>query len=145
MNGHAPPAGEDRAGHIDRLMDAIELIKAGRRADAHAVLHDLIRDDPDFQDAWLWMSIAVDSLDQASICLDNVLRINPRHNAAAAALYRIRVPELKLEQQRARLRMARDFASGLLWLVIVVSLCGSLASFGALLAGVATLFAGVPG
>lgn len=137
MDGHAPPADDDRAGRIDRLMDAIELVKAGRRAEARAVLHDLIRDDPDFQDAWLWMSIAVDSLDQASICLDNVLRINPRHHAAAAALYRIRVPELQMEQQRARLRMARDFASSLLWLVIVVSLCGALASFGALFAGAA--------
>ena len=62
-----------------------------------------------------------------------MLRINPRNAAAASALYRIRVPELELERQRTRLRMIRDFAASLLWLLIVVSLCGALASFGALL------------
>lgn len=133
MNGHEPPDGDTRAERIDRLMDAIELVKADRHAEARALLHDLIQDDSDFQDAWLWMSVAVESLDQASICLDNVLRINPNHTTATAALYRIRVPELELERQRTRLRLARDFASSLLWMVIVVSLCGALASFGALL------------
>ena len=134
MDERGESSGEDaRAERIDRLMDAMELVKAERRAEARALLHDLIRDEPDFQDAWLWMSVAVDSLDQASICLDNVLRINPRNAAAASALYRIRVPELELERQRTRLRMIRDFAASLLWLLIVVSLCGALASFGALL------------
>lgn len=134
MDESGESSGEDaRAERIDRLMDAMELVKAERRAEARALLHDLIRDEPDFQDAWLWMSVAVDSLDQASICLDNVLRINPRNAAAASALYRIRVPELELERQRTRLRMIRDFAASLLWLLIVVSLCGALASFGALL------------
>lgn len=134
MDESGESSGEDaRAERIDRLMDAMELVKAERRAEARALLHDLIRDEPDFQDAWLWMSVAVDSLDQASICLDNVLRINPRNAAAASALYRIRVPELELERQRTRLRMIRDFAASLLWLLIVISLCGALASFGALL------------
>jgi hypothetical protein len=130
------PAGErrddERAERIDRLMDAIELVQSGRRAEARTVLHDLIREDSDFQDAWLWMSVAVDSLDQASICLDNVLRINPQNAAAATALYRIRVPELAQERQRTRLRLARDLASTLLWMVIFVSLCGAMASFMAL-------------
>jgi hypothetical protein len=124
-----------RSTRMDRLMDAIEMVDAERRAEARAVLHDLIREDPDFQDAWLWMSVAVDSLDQASICLDNVLRINPGNAAAATALYRIRVPELALERQRTRLRLARDLATSLLWMVIFVSLCGALASFMALAGG----------
>ena len=92
MDESGESSGEDaRAERIDRLMDAMELVKAERRAEARALLHDLIRDEPDFQDAWLWMSVAVDSLDQASICLDNVLRINPRNAAAASALYRIQI------------------------------------------------------
>ena len=113
-------------------MDAIELLQAERRPEARDILHDLIREDPDFLDAWLWMSVAVDSLDQASICLDNVLRINPNHTGAATALYRIRIPELKLERQRTRLRLARDLATTLLWIVVIVSLCGALTSFPAL-------------
>lgn len=126
-----------RAARRNRLMDAIELVEAERRAEARAILHDLIREDPDFLDAWLWMSVAVDSLDQASICLDNVLRINPKHATAATALYRIRVPELAYERQRTRLRIARDMATSLLWIVIVVSLCGAMASFVALAGNVA--------
>jgi hypothetical protein len=47
---------------IDKLLDAIELVKANRRSEARHVLRDLIREDNDFEDAWLWMSVAVDSL-----------------------------------------------------------------------------------
>ncbi|HYO89679.1 MAG TPA: hypothetical protein VER79_13600 [Candidatus Limnocylindrales bacterium] len=138
MSASSPPkaaADDDRAARIDRLMDAIDLVKDNRRDEARALLHDLIREDPDFQDAWLWMSVAVDSLDQASICLDNVLRINPRNTAAASALYRIRIPELAMERRRTRLRMARDLSASLLWFTIMASLCGALASFGAAAGG----------
>jgi hypothetical protein len=109
---------------IDRLLDAIELIKANRRAAAHDLLRELIREDSDFEDAWLWMSVAVDSLDQAAVCLDNVLRVNPRNYEAAGALYRIQIPELKMKKRRARLRMRRDMAIGLMWLIIIVAFVG---------------------
>jgi hypothetical protein len=131
------PTHDARADRRQRLLDAIELVEAERRPEARAVLHDLIREDPDFLEAWLWMSVAVDSLDQASICLDNVLRIEPGNTAAASALYRIRIPELALERERTRLRMARDLATSLLWIVIFVSLCGAMASFMALAGSVA--------
>lgn len=131
-----PPLDDDRAARIERLMDAIDLVKDEHRDEARIALHDLIREDPDFQDAWLWMSVAVDSLDQASICLDNVLRINPKNAAAASALYRIRIPELATERRRTRLRMARDLSASLLWLTIMASLCGALASFSAAAGGV---------
>lgn len=130
-----PPSEAEHAARIDQLIDAIDLIRDERREEARALLHDLIREDPDFQDAWLWMSVAVDSLDQASICLDNVLRINPRHSAAASALYRIRIPELALERTRTRLRLSRDMSASLLWLTIMLSLCGALASFSAAAGG----------
>jgi hypothetical protein len=109
---------QDEAEHIDRLLDAIELVKANRRAEARHLLRDLIHDDTNFEDAWLWMSVAVDSLDQSSICLDNVLRVNPKNAEAAGALYRITIPEMEMQKRRARLRMYRDFALGGFWLVI---------------------------
>ena len=61
---------------IDRLMDAVELVKSDHRREAINILRELIREDNDFEDAWLWMSVAVESLDQSSICLDNVLRVS---------------------------------------------------------------------
>lgn len=109
---------------IDRLLDAIELIKANRRDEARGLLRDLIREDSDFEDAWLWMSLAVDTLDQAAVCLDNVLRINPRNYQAAGALYRIRVPEMAMKRRRSQLRLVRDMAIGVMWLIIAVTFVG---------------------
>ena len=112
----------DQGDRIDRLLDAIELVKANRRGEARHLLRDLIREDNNFEDAWLWMSVAVDSLDQSSICLDNVLRINPKNGEAAGAFYRIRVPEMEMEKRRSRLRFYRDFALSSMWFVIALLL-----------------------
>ena len=113
---------EAAAHRIDRLLDAIELVKADRRAEARHLLRDLIGEDNDFEDAWLWMSVAVDPLDQSSICLDNVLRINTKNSEAAGALYRIRIPEMEMERRRSRLRLYRDFAMSAMWFVVAVIL-----------------------
>ncbi len=112
----------DAAARIDRLLDAIELVKANRRREARELLRDLIEEDSDFEDAWLWMSVAVDSLDQSSICLDNVLRVNPKNSEAAGALYRIRIPEIEMEKRRTRLRFYRDIAFMSMWVLILLSL-----------------------
>lgn len=109
---------------IDRLLDAVELIKGNHRDEARNLLRDLIREDSDFEDAWLWMSVAVDSLDQASVCLDNVLRVNPHNYEAAGALYRIRIPEMKMRKRRSHLRMYRDMAFTVMWLIIVAAFIG---------------------
>lgn len=108
---------------IERLLDAIELIKEDRRKEAFHVLRGLISEDTDFEDAWLWMSIAVDSVDQSTICLDNVLRINPHNTQAASALYRLREPERHVETRRTRLRSYRDTAITFLWILMVGTLC----------------------
>jgi hypothetical protein len=109
-------ASEER---IDRLLDAIELIEADRREDALPILRDLIRMDNDFEDAWLWMSVAVDDVDRSAVCLDNVLRINPKNERAATALYRLRETEIVSESRRARLRSIRDTALVGLWVLFL--------------------------
>ncbi|MCA0455933.1 MAG: hypothetical protein LCI00_18295 [Chloroflexi bacterium] len=114
---------------IDRLMDAIELVKADRRREAIHLLRELIREDNDFEDAWLWMSVAVDSLDQSSICLDNVLRVNPANFNAASALHRIRTPEMQMQKRRGRIRMYRDLAFTGMWLLVVTLLYTMLFTF----------------
>lgn len=120
---------DNRAERIDRLLDAIELVKADRRQEAFPLLRQLIREDSDFEDAWLWMSVAVDSLDQASICLDNVLRVNPANAEAAGALYRIRGPELLMQKRRTRLRFYRDLAMISMWLLVISLLYAMLLAF----------------
>ena len=121
---------EQEAAHrIDRLMDAIDLIKEDRREEARRLLRELIQENNDFEDAWLWMSVAVDSLDQSSLCLDNVLRVNPGNSGAAGALYRIRKPEILEERRRGRIRLYRDLAFGAMWLLVLVLLYAMLLTY----------------
>jgi hypothetical protein len=117
---------EDR---VDRLIDAIDLLKEDRRKEAIHILRGLIREDNDFEDAWLWMSVAVDSLDQSSICLENVLRINRDNAEAASALFRLRGPEMLLEKQRNRIRLWRDLSIALMWLLVLMLLYAMLFAF----------------
>jgi hypothetical protein len=105
------------AEHIDRLLDAIELVKLDRREEARSLLRELIHEDSNFEEAWLWMSVAVDSLDQSSVCLDNVLRVNPRNIWAAGALYRLRESEIQMEKRRGRYRFYRDTALTMMWVL----------------------------
>jgi hypothetical protein len=120
---------EAAADRVDRLMDAIDLLKDDRRREAIHLLRELIREDNNFEDAWLWMSVAVDSLDQSSICLDNVLRINPDNGEAAGALHRIRGPEMLVEKRRGRIRMYRDLAMIGMWFMVMSLLYAMLFTF----------------
>jgi len=107
---------------VDRLLDAIELIKADQREEGLCLLRELIREDNDFESAWLWMSVAVESLDQAALCLDNVLRVNPENSEAAGALHRIRHQEMQVQKQRLRARFYRDFSLACMWMLVLVLL-----------------------
>jgi tetratricopeptide (TPR) repeat protein len=119
----------EAAERIDRLLDAIDLVKAGRRQEALVILRSLIREDKDFEDAWLWMSIAVDTIDQSVICLDNVLRINPNNAQASGALYRLRAAEMASHSHRSKLRFYRDTAMTGLWILIMLLLFGAVTTF----------------
>lgn len=115
---------------IDRLIDAVELLKAERRTEALLLLRDLIREDSDFEDAWLWMSVAVESLDQAAICLDNVLRVNPDNIQAAGALHHLRKPEMLMQSRRTRIRFYRDLSLAVMWLLVLTLLFAMLFAYG---------------
>lgn len=115
--------------HIDRLLDAIELVKADRRREACDMLRELIHENNDFEDAWLWMSVAVESLDQSTICLDNVLRVNPNNMFAAGALYRLRESEMQMEKRRNHHRFYRDLSLVLMWLLVIGCLFGVLFTY----------------
>lgn len=120
---------EEATHKIDRLLDAMELVKADKRADAMPILRQLIQEDSDFEDAWLWMSVAVENIDQSIICLDNVLRINPQNINAANALYRLRQAEAEAERERARLRQLRDWAFTAFWILIAIIMIAVLLAY----------------
>ena len=104
---------------IHRLLDAIELVQTNRKAEAVPILRELIGGNNNLEEAWLWMSVAVDSMDQSLICLDNVLRINPHNETALRARLRLREIELASERKRAQLRSSRDTAFAAFWLLVV--------------------------
>lgn len=107
---------------IDRLLDAVELVTQDRREEARHILRELIQQNNDFEDAWLWMALAVDSADKSEVCLDNVLRINPENTQASGALYRLRHNEIQMVHRHTRLRTQRDIALGLMWLLTIILL-----------------------
>jgi tetratricopeptide (TPR) repeat protein len=121
---------QDEGSHkIDRLLDAIEFVKADKRIEAMPLLRQLIQEDNNFEDAWLWMSVAVENIDQSIICLDNVLRINPNNMNAANALYRLRLAEAEAERERVRLRQLRDWAFTALWILIALIMISVLLAY----------------
>lgn len=115
---------------LERLLDAIDHLKAERRDEARAVLRGLIAENSDFEDAWLWMSLTVDTLDQSVICLDNALRVNPANTQASAALMRLRADDLVLEHRRGRYKLYYDLSLISMWLLIIITLCAALATLG---------------
>lgn len=113
----------DAGERVDRLLDAIELVKEDRRQDAQQLLRQLVNEDSDFEDAWLWLSVAVDDIDKSAVCLDNVLRVNPGNQCAAGALSRIREPEMQMQRRRGRYLLLRDTAFVAMWMLILGLFC----------------------
>lgn len=65
---------------------AIELIKQGNVAEGAKILSTVIKEEPDNDQAWLWMSACVGDRDKKIYCLQRVLQINPSSNAARKGL-----------------------------------------------------------
>lgn len=66
------------------LYDGAVAVSEGRRAAAQELLMRVIERDEQNEQAWLWLSGAVDDPADQQVALENVLAINP-HNAAASA------------------------------------------------------------
>jgi hypothetical protein len=72
------------------LNRAIIAAKAGRKAEARQLLEAVLDADERNERAWLWLSGAVDSDEERTICLENVLSINPDNQAARRGLAMLR-------------------------------------------------------
>lgn len=78
----------------DSLQQAIRLIRGGNKEAGRQLLIEILDADERNETAWLWMSAVVESDDLRRECLQEVLRLNPDHEAARRGLE-------KLEQQQA--------------------------------------------
>lgn len=71
------------AANVDAMLRAaIEAYKNGNKADARALLDKVLEVDEYNENAWMWMSAAVETAEEKRTCLENVLVINPNNEKA---------------------------------------------------------------
>ncbi len=70
---------------MDKLQEAISLIKSGDRQNGQRLLSEVLKIDPGNELAWLWMSTLVAG-DKKRFCLEKALSINPNNIQAKQQL-----------------------------------------------------------
>jgi len=70
----------------DLIREGVAALKAGRRAEAQELLTRATELDEMNENAWLWLSAVVDTVENQRICLENVLTINPNNTRAQQGL-----------------------------------------------------------
>lgn len=76
----------DREQLAEWLYDGAVALKAGDRQRAQELLMRVVNADDRNEEAWLWLSGAVDELEDQQIALENVLAINPNNEHARQGL-----------------------------------------------------------
>lgn len=75
------------AANADAMVrDAIKAYRAGKKAEARALLEKATEADQYNEQAWMWLSAVVDSPEDQRTCLENVLFINPNNENARQGL-----------------------------------------------------------
>lgn len=102
----------------DLLARGKAALKAGRKAEARALFERVIENDERSEQAWLWLSGAVDTDVDRRICLENVLEINPHNGRARKALDLLRQrerqgsvsPAVSVRSLKSQRDLAREIA-----------------------------------
>lgn len=96
--------GYDPRAVVARLLTAgIHAVKEQRVEDAKELLYQVIDLDDRNEKAWLWLSGVVEGIDERTVCLQNVLAINPHHGLAREGLHH-------LQAQRRHVGAGQDAA-----------------------------------
>lgn len=77
----------------DQLKLGIAALKAGKREKARVLLMQLIEADENNEQAWLWLSGAVETDEDRRICLENVLALNPDNQVAQKGMAKLQAAE----------------------------------------------------
>jgi hypothetical protein len=75
----------------DPIPQAISLIEAGKFDQAHAVLLEKLKAEPENDVAWFWMSKVVATNELREECLQEALKYNPKNSIARSALDELHV------------------------------------------------------
>lgn len=74
----------------ERLKLGIEAVKTGQRVKAKELLIEIVEEDEENEQAWLWLSSVVDTDADKQICLENMLTLNPQNQSAQKRLAKLR-------------------------------------------------------
>jgi len=72
------------------LQEGIRAAKGGQVDKARRILKRVLEQEPHNEMAWLWLSSVVETDEQCMACLENVLAIDPHHQAARRGLQALR-------------------------------------------------------
>jgi Zn finger protein HypA/HybF involved in hydrogenase expression len=82
-----PSKTSKRSQETERLLkEGILAARSGNNARALDCLYQVVAQDERNAQAWYWLSVVVESLDEVKLCLENVLVLEPVHQAAAERL-----------------------------------------------------------
>lgn len=73
----------------DRIRQAIDALKGGRKREGRQLLLEILKEDRNNAQAWLWMSRAVETDRERRECLQNVMEVDPSNERAAMELARL--------------------------------------------------------
>jgi hypothetical protein len=69
--------------NVDGMVrEGVSAYRAGRKEEARTLLMRAVEIDQYNEQAWLWLSAVVESVDEQRTCLENVLTINPGNERA---------------------------------------------------------------
>jgi hypothetical protein len=84
------------------LNKAIALIRVGNTNAARPILAELLKQDPEHEQAWLWISKCFQEPERKKYCFERVLKINPSNPVASKALAALRQPEAPVTKTAAQ-------------------------------------------
>lgn len=95
----------------EKLFQAIQLIKSGNKQAALPLLKKVIQTNPDNANAWSWLYLCVDSIEQKRDCLNQVLRIQPDNQKARHALSRLEVQTLTTQETDGPFHQSQKYSN----------------------------------
>lgn len=73
----------------NKLQQAIKAINLGDKSTGQKLLAEVLKSEPQSEDAWLWMAKVVTSVEQRKKCLEQVMKLNPDNKEAQQEMRRL--------------------------------------------------------
>lgn len=99
----------------------MQALKSGEQTRAQSILAELLANEPNNDQAWLWLAVSIDDREKKRYCLNRALSIRPDNELARRALDRLDRPETPRPEKRP------GFSRMQIFLVILMAFIGLMA------------------